>query len=91
MILKAIKKLLHDDGLTIKGVQKLHKEQGLTALAIHGGGEAAVSFSSPEAVPTTSQQSRLTDAGSGSAALRLQAVLADLETARARLDAVLAA
>jgi DNA-binding transcriptional MerR regulator len=91
VILKAIKKLLHEDGLTIKGVQKLHKEQGLTALSLHGGGEGAVSFSSPEVVPASSQQSRLTNAGSGPASTRLQAVLADLEAAKVRLDAVLAA
>lgn len=91
VILKAIKKLLHEDGLTIKGVQKLHKEQGLPALALHGGGEAAVSFSSPEAVPAASQQFRLTDTVSSPVAFRMQAVLADLEAAKARLDAVLSA
>lgn len=91
VILKAIKKLLHEDGLTIKGVQKLHKELGLAALSLHGGGEGTVSFSSPEAVPAASQQSRLTNAGSGPASTRLQSVLADLEAAKARLDAVLAA
>jgi len=91
VVLKAIKELLHDDGLTIKGVQKLHKEQGLAALSLHGGGEGAVSFSSPEAVPATSQQALVLGAGSGSVAGRLNAVLADLEAAKARLDAVLAA
>ena len=33
VLLKAVKRLLHDEGLTIKGVLRLHKEQGLKALA----------------------------------------------------------
>lgn len=36
VLLKAIKRLLHDEGLTIKGVLRLHKEQGLKTLARYG-------------------------------------------------------
>ena len=31
-VLRGVKTLLHEDGLTIKGVQKLHKEEGLKRL-----------------------------------------------------------
>jgi DNA-binding transcriptional MerR regulator len=91
VILKAIKKLLHEDGLTIKGVQKLHKEQGLAALAAHGGADATMSFAGPEISATTPGTVESSRAVTGSTAQRLRAVLADLEAAKARLDAVLAA
>ena len=31
-VLRGVKRLLHDDGYTIKGVQKLHKDEGLKRL-----------------------------------------------------------
>ena len=39
VLLKAVKRLLHQDGLTIKGVQRLHREQGLKRLAVYGDPE----------------------------------------------------
>ncbi len=91
VILKAIRKLLHEDGLTIKGVQKLHKEQGLAALAAHGGADATMSFAGPEVPATASGTAESSRAVTGSTAERLRSVLADLEAAKARLDAVLTA
>ena len=80
-VLKAVKRLLHDDGLTIRGVQRLHKEQGLKKLI---GAEAAaliddgdVTMSAPTSDTTRAETSKL------------HQVLADLEQAKARLDAVL--
>lgn len=69
-LLKAIRLLLHEDGLTIRGVQRLHREQGLRGLL---GSDAPMETSEP--VPP----------GSG-----LSRILAELERARSRLDAVLA-
>lgn len=90
VILKAVRRLLHDEGLTIKGVQRLHKDQGLQALA--GYGETGkVKFETPAgeapavAVPPPAPASPLSGRGS----VKLQQVLADLEGARARLEAVL--
>ncbi|HEY0600225.1 MerR family transcriptional regulator [Brevundimonas sp.] len=82
---KAVKRLLHEDGLTIKGVQRLHREQGLKRLAVYGDPDGTVTFepeggAAPEpatAVPT------------GASSVRLRQVLAELEGARARLEAVL--
>jgi DNA-binding transcriptional MerR regulator len=85
VLLKAVRRLLHDEGLTIKGVQRLHREQGLKRLAVYGDPDGAVAFE-PEggagaapapAVPT------------GGSSVRLRQILAELEGARARLEAVL--
>ncbi|MBX9459976.1 MAG: MerR family transcriptional regulator [Brevundimonas sp.] len=85
VLLKAVKRLLHEDGLTIKGVQRLHREQGLKRLAVYGDPDGKVAFE-PEggaaAAPTTA-------APAGVSSVRLRQVLAELEGARARLEAVL--
>ena len=85
VLLKAVKRLLHEDGLTIKGVQRLHREQGLKRLAVYGDLDGKVAFE-PEggagAAPTPA-------ASAGVSAVRLRQVLAELEGARARLEAVL--
>lgn len=84
VLLKAVKRLLHDEGLTIKGVLRLHKEQGLKALARYGDPGGLVSFDhkTAPAVPETRPTS-------GRATVRLRQALAEIEGARARLDAVL--
>ena len=90
VILKAVRRLLHDEGLTIKGVQRLHKDQGLKALA--GYGETGkVRFETPAAdapVPAARPPASASPLN-GRGSVRLQQVLADLEGARARLEAVL--
>jgi DNA-binding transcriptional MerR regulator len=83
VLLKAVKRLLHDEGLTIKGVQRLHKEQGLRRLAAYGDPDATVSFADDADVAPSA-----TGADSDPAD-RLQEILAQLEAARSRLDAVL--
>jgi DNA-binding transcriptional MerR regulator len=82
-ILKAIKRLLHDDGLTIRGVQRLHKEQGLKKLV---GAETAELIDQAATSRNTPPANLFIPASSAS---RLRAMLADLEGAQARLDAVL--
>jgi DNA-binding transcriptional MerR regulator len=82
-VLKAVRRLLHDDGLTIRGVQRLHKEQGLKKLV---GAEAAALIEDGETFAAR--------AGAASGAGRIEhsdlhRVLADLEQAKSRLDAVL--
>ncbi|MBC2835588.1 MerR family transcriptional regulator [Paragemmobacter straminiformis] len=50
-LLAGIKKLLHEDGLTIRGVQKILREQGVRHVAALGGmGPAAVPEADVEAV-----------------------------------------
>ena len=83
-VLKAIKRLLHDEGLTIRGVQRLHKDQGLKRLL---GAAASLLIDEGESAPSNATPSHSAESPADSA--RLRAVLADLEQARARLDAVL--
>jgi DNA-binding transcriptional MerR regulator len=80
-VLQGVRTLLHDDGYTIKGVQKLHKEQGVRRLleASHGGPAplAVVSEGVVAAPPSDDRRSRLTVA------------LDDLLAVKARLDSLL--
>ncbi len=85
VLLKAVKRLLHEEGLTIKGVQRLHKEQGLKRLAHYGDPEGAVTFEPDGAAPATVPAA----GGGGPSSIRLRQVLAELEGARARLEVVL--
>ena len=89
VVLKAIRRLLHDQGLTIKGVQRLHKDQGLARLAAYGDADAAFAMdadSGAGAAPAPEPVSSAPGPSEGD----LRAILADLESARTRLDAVLA-
>ena len=85
VLLKAVKRLLHDEGLTIKGVQRLHRDQGLKRLAHYGDPDGTVVFEPDGAAPVTVSA----PARGGASSIRLRQVLAELEGARARLDAVL--
>ena len=85
VLLKAVKRLLHDEGLTIKGVQRLHKEQGLKRLAHYGDPDGDVIFEPEGAAHATTP----IPTASSSSSVRLRQVLAELEGARARLDAAL--
>lgn len=88
VVLKAIRRLLHDEGLTIKGVQRLHKEQGLARVAAYGDPGAAFIMdveSYGHAVPFTAPVA----GPSADASAALRHVLAEIERARTRLDAVL--
>ena len=82
--LKGVQRLLHEDGLTIKGVQKLHKDQGVHRIIELGQSDAVVFDVDATAVPSS------TPVSVGKPAVRLQQALAELEGARARLEAVLA-
>jgi DNA-binding transcriptional MerR regulator len=84
-VLRGVRALLHDEGLTIKGVQKLHKEQGVRRLVSVGGGEAAGSTVGEEAPTVAGAPGRL-DAGAKD---RLVFALEDLTSVKARLDALL--
>ena len=84
-VLQGVKALLHDEGVTIRGVQKLYREQGLAritgAKGIDGLAAApAARAETPSASPT---------ARSGPDTVRLKAVLAAVEAAKRRLDAAL--
>jgi DNA-binding transcriptional MerR regulator len=84
-VLRGVRTLLHDEGLTIKGVQKLHKEQGVRRLIAIGGGEAVSAPAASEARQAAGEPARL-DAGARD---RLGFALDDLTNIKARLDALL--
>ena len=77
-VLRGVRRLLHDEGYTIKGVQRLHREQGLRRLGAAGEGEGTGAVSTEQAALVgVAGRTGLLDA------------LHDLETAKARLDALL--
>jgi len=82
-VLRGVRRLLHEEGYTIKGVQKLHREQGLKRLI--AAGEGAPLMESVSA-PAIAGESAAAGAGSTEALL---AALRDLETAKRRLDDLL--
>lgn len=86
VVLKAIRRLLHDEGLTIKGVQRLHKEQGLARLAAYGDPAAAFVMDAVQGAIADDDSAPV-----GAPVDGMATILADLEAAKARLDAVLAA
>jgi DNA-binding transcriptional MerR regulator len=84
-VLSGVRRLLHDEGYTIKGVQRLHREQGLKRLisAARGGAMPAASAGvddEPAGIPRIS---------SPTAREALEAALSDLEAVKARLDGLL--
>jgi DNA-binding transcriptional MerR regulator len=93
MVLKGVRALLHEDGYTIKGVQRLHKEHGVRRLlaAAQGGGDAGsepalfdegmidqAAEAALEAGPLDAESER-----------RLREALEALQTAKARLKLAL--
>ena len=85
-VLKGVRRLLHDEGYTIKGVQRLHREQGVRRLIAAGEGEG-VTRSTPATAGQMSlpEGAELTDEGRA----RLTGMLHELEDAKRRLDSLL--
>jgi DNA-binding transcriptional MerR regulator len=86
IVLRGVQRLLHDDGYTIKGVQRLHREEGIRRVIAAADGTVAASpapmdedadFALPAAPPAGDQRQALLSA------LRV------LETAKAELDRLL--
>ena len=93
-VLRGVRALLHEEGYTIKGVQRLHREQGVRRLMLASGGELdAESLAALEAADADPQpEAEAPAAGLGAEArLRLEAVLEDLALVKARLDALVGA
>ena len=86
-ILRGVRTLLHDEGYTIKGVQRLHKEQGAKCLLAAAQGSAPMDIAvdlTPEVI-SEAPSAALSD----TARQRLTGVLDDLESIKARIDALL--
>jgi DNA-binding transcriptional MerR regulator len=82
-VLRGVRRLLHDEGYTIKGVQKLHREQGVRRLIAAGEGAGFSPEATPAAAPAQPRPAALGDTEALLSALR------DLEAAKRRLDGLL--
>jgi DNA-binding transcriptional MerR regulator len=81
-VLKGVRRLLHDEGYTIKGVQRLHRELGVRRLVAAGEGDSVPELSGEAALPN-----RLPVEAIGRE--RLSEMLEELEAAKQRLDGIL--
>jgi DNA-binding transcriptional MerR regulator len=87
-VLNGVRTLLHSEGLTIKGVQKLHRDQGLAQVIAAGIGSNGSARLDPDIDydPSTASDHRL----DGAARNRLAFALDDLTAIKSRLDGLLA-
>ena len=86
-VLNGVRTLLHSEGLTIKGVQKLHRDQGLAqviAAGIGSNGSASLDPDFDYAAPAT--PAKRLDSGARD---RLAFALDDLTAIKSRLDGLL--
>jgi DNA-binding transcriptional MerR regulator len=81
-VLKGVRRLLHDEGYTIKGVQRLHREQGMARLLAAARGERVADEVHPVMIE---DEPPLSDFDRD----RLTHTLAELESAKAQLDHLL--
>ncbi|HEV2082886.1 MAG TPA: MerR family transcriptional regulator [Brevundimonas sp.] len=82
-VLRGLKRLLHDEGMTIRGVQKLHRTRGIKAVA---GGDV------PELEVEGADVSMREPAASAAPNLSiLRVALARVEAARMRMERALSA
>ena len=81
-VLRGVRRLLHDEGYTIKGVQKLHREQGVKRLVAAGEGAVTPAPADKPAAAGPAPRSPGEKAG-------LLEALRDLESAKAHLDGLL--
>ena len=80
-VLQGVRRLLHEEGYTIKGVQRLHRELGVGRLVAAGQGEAPPPEAGLGELLGGDLDEHLRD--------RLGETLVDLEDAKARLDILL--
>ncbi len=85
-LLHTVRRLLHDEGYSIKAVQKLHRDVGLKSLVQAPSG-AAVAPARPAKV---GRESVAPPAAADELAQSLAQSLAALQAAKSRLDALLA-
>ncbi len=87
-ILKGVRRLLHEEGLTLKGVARLHKAQGIKRIL----GKEAIGPAPEAPVPEMPVVAKAPPAATGLSPdqrQRLAEVLRDIEAAQSRLEAAL--
>ena len=89
VVLRGVRRLLHEEGYTIKGVQRLYKEEGTDRLVAAASGEKPVARA-PDAAASAAEPAAASAAPRPPADTSgLARALAELEAAKGRLDAVL--
>lgn len=83
-VLATVRRLLHEDGYTIKGVQKLHRERGLKRLAAQQASQVQAAAADEDLFAPAPDTPPLAESRQ-----RLEAALQSLEAAKARLDRLL--
>jgi DNA-binding transcriptional MerR regulator len=83
-VLRGVRALLHDEGYTIKGVQRLHREQGMARLLAAASGDSGP-FEAVTMIEEEEDDAMLSDFERE----RLTHALGELESAKARLDHLL--
>ena len=86
VVLQGVRRLLHDEGYTIKGVQKLHREQGVRRLIAAAEGLTPTHDDEIEVAPMFSVDGPVLEPHKRR---MLNAALNDLVSAKARLDGLL--
>jgi DNA-binding transcriptional MerR regulator len=81
-VLRGVRTLLHDEGYTIKGVQRLHREQGMARLLAAASGERSADEPHPDPFSDDAALSEFDRE-------RLTHALSELESAKAQLDHLL--
>jgi DNA-binding transcriptional MerR regulator len=90
IVLKGVKTLLYGQGYKIEGVQKLHREQGLKRVLAATDPEAAEALNGHLLdEPFEFEAEAAEPAMAGDKLARLRRALRELETAKAKLDALL--
>ena len=82
-VLRGVRRLLHDEGYTIKGVQRLYREQGQRHLVAAGEGEGGVAAPAPATHSDTEAHEPEADRAG------LLDALGELEAIKQRLDTLL--
>jgi DNA-binding transcriptional MerR regulator len=92
LVLGEVRRLLHEEGYTIKGVQKLHRELGAKRFVGGAGGEpeaAGQPGAATQPAAQTAKTAQRADEPDPGVRQRLVAALAELEAAKAELDRLL--
>ena len=89
VVLRGVRRLLHDEGYTIKGVQRLYKEEGQQRFVAAAVGEKLPPRPAYGAEPEEAGPPAATAPAGGADVAGLTRALGEIEAAKARLDAVL--
>ena len=89
VILRGVRRLLHDEGYTIKGVQRLHREEGVKRIAGAAEGSAAAEHLAHAEAASEAAAASAAPSGAAEHRAALLDTLGLLQSAKAELDRVL--